>query len=240
GLALRLRWLLEGRALYKNRFRIPWQNYVAAKLVTRLLPGGRLPQALLRLRGALPAGTAPAPVICLAHSRLTFALQQALGDAGLAPVLLRSPKRRDFEDGKLRAPRLEDRDFIPADSRALIEIRKAVKAGRPVLAPLDLTLRRPGTLYQDRYLGTALFDMADRLGTPLVFAALQVTDEGAIAVTLAPAPPGTDRAAAFTAFLTRETGSAPGWRPVAVPGQIATPRRQFYKLSLIPPDQDPT
>lgn len=230
------RWLLEGRAHHGNRFRICWRNFVAAKIIRSVLGPGNYPDWLLKVEGGefanIGSSQITVPLVVGIHSRNSDAIMAALRHLGLNPVMVRQgPVEAVLPSGNLLA-----------DPDVLIRIRKTLREGRPVLALADFTRRRPGTLYHDQYLSSALFEAGNRIGAPVIFAAVSVGMDGRVCVVFQPSASHVQRnlnleevQKTFRQFIGQTTGTAAAWTDVRSQSDILFLPRQFNDFALSPP-----
>jgi len=234
--AQRHRFLFAGRELHANRFQVPWQNHLARRLLDRLGMIAAPPPGLIVTDSGLAdllARSAPqAPVLLCVHSRLTPLILTALRTEGQEPLLLRGHDKHRDPGPEEAAP-----GAILSGRGTLLQIRRASRLGQPVVAPIDFTRRKPGSLTHQRYLSSALVAACRANQVPLGFAALRVAPDGRIWLKAVPAPdPGSDTAFfdAFREFHRAHSDIPPDWEIVRSPAEVLSPRWALSGLCLAP------
>jgi hypothetical protein len=179
-------WLFRGRELHANGRMVSWRNYVVAKLHNRILGETRSPDWLLEIEDSesilVGRNQSKGSIVVSVHSKLTFAIIDALVSSGHDPVFVRAHSKNI--DGSPQCGQTPFQLFgvenIVSNRNLLLAIKGAVKKGRTVVVLIDSGRRRPGTLFCDRYLSLSVFEAAKQIGADLFFAAAFVCSEGKI------------------------------------------------------------
>lgn len=235
----KISWLLSGRASHANRFRFSWQNYVVIKLNEHITGTSELPEWMINLKDgnhALERREGPAQIILCTHAKLTYAIIATLKTNGHVPVLVRSFKKR-YDGNQAETDDFEP-EVITVNKDVLLNIRKAGKSGKTVVALPDFTRRRAKTLFHDHFVSTALFEFAMRSKIEIVFAAASVTQKGAIRIDFEH-PEMAQRdctaetvAEQFREFITRSTGKRPEWELAGSPQEFEYLKHQFKDFCI--------
>ena len=182
--ANRLGWLFDGLEQYRNRFRHAWRDILFLRLLRYLDRAGVHCVPKVAVRGfevIRSAATKSSVIVVLVHSPVDAVINRLFDEAGLPWVLI--AKRAESTRLKARLLGLAGAlDVIPLTSDSLLATRRSLAQGRNVCACVDFTLRAdPGALF----VSPALFDLAMRTGSAVVYAYTKVTNGGIIDVTCA-------------------------------------------------------
>jgi hypothetical protein len=237
------RWFFKGKEAYGNRYRINWRNFAYMRLLEQVKARDlsfvpELERVNHRALTALAASGRPIVMVAI-HARLISCLNKMLEDLGIASSVVA------ISDETNRVSKLfglkGEVDIIPLDADSMLLARQRLKMGRLVCCCADFTVRRPGTLYHDRYIADGMFAFAQKCHASLIYAVAGITDAGEARIVVAePAVSengcsSVELAADFIRFIESATDSPPGWKIGSWALRSASTRKQHDNLWIRPP-----
>jgi lauroyl/myristoyl acyltransferase len=216
----RRRWLFSGLERYRNKYRHDWRD-IAFQRTLQLLDraGVTSPAPKVAVHGfeIVRSATATRPaIVAVVHSPVDAVVNRLFEEAGIPWVLL----AQRAEQTKQRARLLGLSgvlEVIPQTSDALLALRRSLAEGRTVCACVDFAVRTDPAEEAELFVSPAIFDLAKRTRSPIVYGYSKVTDDGAIDVTFG--LPGVDPATVspeavaedFIAWMRADRGDRRSW-----------------------------